>query len=190
MNQQKKQTALLFLILVYWLLASSLSRPENQSMQTHLQVESEGKQGAVARGLQYLVTYNGTVAYSSNSPASASLSQGSSKHRKRQPPSTTWALIFPAISVSVLSLFLRKHGIQCCGDATAVQDDSVPAEIVVRYMEDIELQSVHPIPAVSHRQKDPVQGLSMLDTSDWTDENKMADSSQDQPDTAYTIFEG
>ena len=107
----------------------------------------------------------------------------------RAQPIIAWSFVLPIISVSFLSCFLRKHGLSCCSDES-VLDDAIPFEIVVRCKtgacdgtnwtatcpqtngtsrwEDIELQSVSHSKAGDLQREDPVEGLSMLDTSDWT----------------------
>jgi hypothetical protein len=106
----------------------------------------------------------------SGAPAAAPTpaSDFTSKH----PSATSWAVLLPMISTIMWAI--RKHGTRCCG--ADILDDTVPDEIVVQ-LEDIELQNV-PLSLMRSATKDlddPVTGLSMLNTSDWTDDDPIHD---------------
>ena len=95
-------------------------------------------------------------------------------------PPMSWAFLFPLLSMSYLMWALRKHGKRCCSDSD-VLDDEVPLEIVVTHkeekLEDIELQEIPVLRLDTEKDKDPVEGLSMLNTSDWTEDDPWKDHS-------------
>jgi hypothetical protein len=82
--------------------------------------------------------------------------------------------------------FVRKQGRACCSCNTVVDDDeSIPSQIVIKqdksnkeHAENIELQNVMGSRLEKKQSlKDPVDNLSMLNHSDWTDDEQSAEQS-------------
>ena len=198
-HHQIKATAecLLAVCLLCSFLDAAVETLKQPPMCTNLGSGSDFRQRHPSRSLKYFEssTTKGTEATGTKESTPPRSTHWSSRHS--QPRTPSWSFIFPAVSVSFLSWFLRKHGLQCCGDETVVHDDSVPAEIVVKYtgehVEDIELQSISPSKSDQHRNEDPVQGLNMLNTSNYTNEESSRDLTFTDPTheharTDYTLW--
>ena len=198
-THQIKATAkcLLAVCLLCGFLDAAVETLKQQQVCKHLASGSDLRQQRPSRSLKYFAssTTKGTEATATKGSTRARSAHRSSQHREPRTPS--WSLIFPAVSVSFLSWFLRKHALQCCGDETVVHDDSVPAEIVVKYtgehVEDIELQSISPSKSDQLGNDDPVQGLPMLNTSSYTIEESsrdvtLIDATHEHTSTDYTLL--
>jgi hypothetical protein len=125
-------------------------------------------------------------ATSSNAPSRPALSPKTTvKHG-----STHWAVLFPLLSMSGIMWAIRKHGRRCFSVDT-VFDDTVPSEIVVESKEDkpedIELQHVPVFKAKNQAENDPVNGLSMLNCSDWTEDDISKDNSLNWMEKVSTV---
>jgi hypothetical protein len=125
-------------------------------------------------------------ATSSNSPSRPTLSPKTTVKDR----STHWAVLFPLLSMSSIMWAIRKHGRRCCSVDT-VFDDTVPSEIVVESKEDkpedIELQHVPVFKAKNQAEHDPVNGLSMLNCSDWTEDDISKDNSFNWMENGSTV---
>jgi hypothetical protein len=113
------------------------------------------------------------------------------KQRSTRPATASWAFLLPLVAMS-FSMWVLKHGQRCCSGDT-VMDDSIPFEIVVERKEepkpeDIELQQVVASKAENHMSgNDPVQGLSMLNCSDWTEDELSKDNSFSWMENGSTV---
>lgn len=95
-------------------------------------------------------------------------------------PPFLFGFLLPLISASAVMWALHRNKQLCCSQDT-VNDETIPSEIILESnvtqkggcteKEDIELQSVVGGRAGASLRNDPVVGSSLLNESDWTDEN-------------------
>jgi cell division protein FtsL len=95
-------------------------------------------------------------------------------------PPVHFAFIFPLLSASAIMWAMHRNKQLCCSRDTSI-DESIPSEIMVEETatktqgrtakEDIELQSVVGGKSRASLKNDPVVESSLLNESDWTDEN-------------------
>lgn len=120
----------------------------------------------------------GEISTAEPSPSPSTVPTLGSKQTRHLP--LQFSILLPLLSASAIMWALHRHKQICCsGDSAA--DDSIPSEIVLGEKEgkkksspkpDIELQCV----VGNHRSRtsmkyDPVMEASLLNQSDWTDEN-------------------
>jgi hypothetical protein len=159
--------------------------------------------GNDSKRLLHDATTSVTLAPTSTPPSTLHSSPSTSaKHRSTSPPISSWAFLFPLLSVSGMIWAIRKHGLRCCSDES-ILGDTIPSEIVLerkrkpedwKTPEDIELQHVViKNKAENQTKNDPVSGLSMLNCSDWTEDDVSKDNSfswvEDGPIASYLYME-